>query len=161
MPRYLKLRVTDEQRANLEKLYAHLALVPADRFDMSEFARLTYEEDEDLALVELEDHTKIDCGTICCMVGRGPSAGIEPKSHHDSWHHYAAEEFGAPWARLSKTNKDKHPTAAWSWLFDYSWATIDNTVEGGRRRLRLALDKGIPANYFDQRAGKAPYQCAS
>ena len=159
MPRYLKLRVTDEQRANLEKLYAHLALVPADRFDMSEFARLIDEDDESFELVELEDHTNIDCGTICCMVGRGPSAGIAPQAHHESWHQYAAEAFGAPWARLSNTT-NKHPTAAWSWLFDYSWAKIDNTVDGGRRRLRLALDKGIPANYVDQRIGKARYQCA-
>ena len=66
---------TDEQRANLLRLAAHLDLVVTNlRFDMGTFQN--------------------ECGTIGCACGHGPSLGIA-RNDRETWLDYAERAFSA------------------------------------------------------------------
>ena len=72
--RHLPFQPTADQRANLERLAAHLDLgVTNLQFDMA--------------------HYNSECGTIGCACGHGPSLGIT-KYDSEGWTRYAAPAFG-------------------------------------------------------------------
>lgn len=72
-----------------------------------------------------------DCGTVGCAVGHGPYAGI-PKTTEESWNEYAERCFCVNLGMI------------FEYLFHSDWAQIDNTPTGAAKRIRYALDFGIP-----------------
>ena len=171
---YIPLSVTVEQRANLETLYAYLATVDEEHFDMGSFMKPFYFADDDTdtfshngQLIWVAKHIKAGtfhtCNSIACMVGNGPAAGILSIGNED-WFQYARRAFGAddrPGYDAAPESYEASPqNNLWNWAFAGEWDEIDNTPEGGRRRLRLALDKGIPSDYDEQMSGEGLYECA-
>ncbi len=71
------------------------------------------------------------CGTAGCAVGHGPYAGI-PKLTDESWNEYAERCFSV------------NLGIVFEYLFHSDWAEIDNTPIGAAKRIRYALDFGIP-----------------
>jgi len=104
-----------------------------------------------LLVEKLEEEPK--CGTVCCLAGNGPASGIKPFKTEDWWD-YIKRVFGADG---DGDSDDPTPsTRMWDWLFDGDWAGVDNTVAGGRARIRMALDQGIPLDYREQKNGWKP-----
>lgn len=120
---------------NLRKLAAHLRVSQSHNFDMSFFAvSADYDQYRDPA-----DVVNV-CGSICCAVGHGPSAGIAPLQTDDNWFTYS---------RRTLLDFDEE-NDAWSWCFDDLWANRDNTPEGAACRIEYLLDVGLPENWRHQ-----------
>lgn len=129
MTTHIAFTPTDEQRANLLRLAAHLDLgVTNLQFDMAKYQN--------------------ECGTVGCAAGHGPSLGIA-RGRYEDWPDYASRAFGAhPW--------DEEEEHAYIWLFAGGWASADNTPRGAAGRIRYALAHGVPDNYWGQLMGEAP-----
>ncbi len=120
---------TPEQRANLERLAAHLDLgVTNLEFDMGCY-QSNGTENYDFA---------DECGTVGCAAGHGPSLGIAPLED-EQWDGYIARVFGV-----------KDCSRDWRWLFGSHWVMRDNTPRGAAARIHYALKHGIPENYIEQ-----------
>lgn len=153
MTTYLPLDVTSGQRKNLETLYTFLGILPPEEFHMAEYAVPLGEDPETAESINLDEMRDTTCSTICCMMGSGPKAGIDPTGYA-YWKTYGHGEFGA----VPKFHtRSEAANAVWDWLFSNDWTYVDNTIAGGRARLRLALDQGIPADYRAQLYEDAPY----
>jgi len=134
---YTKLDITKNQRNNLEKLYENspktLELVKFDMHDYfitSDEYRYIYPNSK--IIKDVVKGEEPECGTQACFLGRGPLCGILANNNED-WEDYCERQFGI--IRCS---------SAWFWLFGHNWKYVDNTLEGARKRLRIALDKGVP-----------------
>ena len=139
--------VTPEQKANLTKLLHHMRTVTeAKWFDMEAYALAAHGEVS--CPIELEElHL---CGTVCCLAGHGPYAGI-PGQPGESWPAYTSRVFGA----ASFVEIDSHEGFLFVWLFSGEWVLTDNTLAGAIRRLEIALTKGVPLNANRQAFGYA------
>lgn len=131
MSDFIPFNPTPEQRANLERLAAHLSLgVTNRRFDMEHFSDADHDPYE-------------ECGTVACAAGHGPSLGIAALPN-ETWAAYVPRVFiggNAP---------------AYDWLFGGGWHRTDNTPAGAAERIRVALKDGIPSNCYLQMLGNKP-----
>jgi hypothetical protein len=133
--------LTDEQRANLDKLATYLEGLPADygHFGMRSWIRARSEAAE--KNYALNNGGVSSCGTVACAVGHGPAAGIlVPKTmvraDGVSWYQYAC-------LFTDNTGYDHE------WCFDSEWAAYDNTHHGAAARIRLLLDRGkTPEGFY-------------
>lgn len=127
---------TPEQNANLEKLAAYLEGLPSDyaHFDMSHF-----HSDGDLET----SGGQINCGTVACAIGHGPTAGIKAEAEED-------------WPEYSQRCFTENPRE-WQWCFSDDWVGIDPTHQGAALRIRHMLKSGAPLDGFKQLWGTAPY----
>jgi len=140
--KHYPLTITDWQRSNLQKLVAYLKTGKSPiGFDMNMFLSDPYDDEGANATI------KHNCGSIGCLVGHGPQAGIKPHNY-EGWDSYAQRVFGSENFPTSKA----YPI--WDWLFDTYWSDVDNTPEGGIARVEYALAHGIPSNYENQMRGK-------
>jgi len=157
-------------RENLTKLLQYLETLPADydNFDMGSYLSRDYKprpEEENNYVLYHENVVKFEkaarsyvlceaglpeCGTIACLAGHGPAAGICFKPEHvnqygEQWSSYVADNFfntKLPWAALDSIE--------YRWLFHAYWRTFDNTLKGGMARIRYYLaDQPIPDYYSD------------
>lgn len=111
---------TDEQRENLTILQEYLSggrTALKAEFNM----RLFSDKDEDWIW---------QCGSIGCMVGHGPYAGIE-KPLTENWMEYSERRF-------------TENMLEWEFLFESEWAKIAPDPEDGAARINLLLTKGLP-----------------
>jgi hypothetical protein len=83
-----------------------------------------------------------DCGSVGCAVGHGPFAGI-PKHKSESWTGYEIRVFD--------TDMDE-----FEWLFEKTWAAMDNTPEGAGLRIKHLLKHGLPEDWEEQMNGEKP-----
>lgn len=127
--------ISDFQRGNLLTLADYLDQLPEDygKFDMERFhSRRT------------GPTTDIPCGAVACAIGHGPAAGIAPVHDDKGWFTYSRRVF---------TGLNR---CLWNWCFSACWAHTDNTPQGAAKRIRWALNHGIPNNYVAQTNGAAP-----
>jgi len=138
MPRadmkHYPMKISEGQRANLKQLadYLDSKLSPIG-FEMSDYL---------MTKMHCIDYASINtnCGTVGCLAGHGPLAGVEPREN-ENWGLYSMRVFTNANGSLS------------SWLFGGAWSATDNTVKGGIARIRYALAHGVPENQFDQQYG--------
>jgi hypothetical protein len=129
--------------AVLRQLLAHMESLPAD------YAGFSMRNWVDNDALDPEEYARCEtnlCGTVACLAGHGPDAGIcftpEEIIHHyngafPDWDNYSL--------RLVEGD-----TALWQWLFAFGWTDVDDTLQGAIKRLRYALDgKPIPAGMGD------------
>lgn len=118
-----------ENRENLRKLADFLMdnsenIYLDQKFNMSSFAT----KDGYYVLP-----TEVHCDTVCCAVGYGPLAGIDPNDAM-GWNRYISENF------IKDFDKDDYNQTLYVWCFDCDWAYIDNTPYGAALRIYLLLD---------------------
>ncbi len=80
----------------------------------------------------LSVHT--NCGTVGCVIGHGPYAGIE-KHMNETWLKYSDRVF------LNDCSKE------WAWCFSFRWSAIDNTAIGAAKRIYYLLEHGLPSSW--------------
>ena len=138
------LRITPEQRANLEKLATHLEALPADysHFDMGSYFKKPTEQYGS----DPKDAAAHTCGSVACAIGHGPFAGIPIGIYEYYWTNYAERVFG-----FSDAND-----GAGEYLFSNKWEYVDNTAAGAAARIRSVLEDGCPVDWREQIAGEAP-----
>lgn len=137
---HVGLKVSKEQRENLLKLSKYLSDFETDGvgdFDMSTFHLDTegYCEGDGHDILPFKAH--YDCYTVACAVGHGPAAGI-PSVRGDTWYSYAMRSFGTRATQYDQT------CLLWKFLFHFRWGAHDNTASGAARRIRYALEHGVP-----------------
>lgn len=111
---------TNEQRENLTILQGYLSR-----------GRSALKAEFDMGLFSDKDEDWIwQCGSVGCMIGHGPYAGIE-KPLTENWMEYSKRCF-----------TDNAPE--WDFLFHGKWANIASDPEDGAARINLLLTKGLP-----------------
>lgn len=138
-------------RKNLALLRDHLRTVPQERFNMRQFAQTPDDElgPNDLKVVTDSAVPDYACGAVCCAVGRGPAAGIEPLDK-ESWSEYCFRVFGVGFQGYRSRE------FAFLWLFDMEWALSDNSPTGAAERIDWYLARGVPDDYDAQVYRRAP-----
>lgn len=133
--------LTDEQRANLRTLAAHLLTLPADYpdFEMNRFTN------DGRGFCTSAAHIP-KCGTAACAVGHGPNAGFVPLKG-ENWFDYSKRLF------VPSNGPDDYEHGPWAWCFDSDWSEIDNTAHSAAQRILWLLDRGLPGNAYEQRQG--------
>lgn len=129
------LGVSQFKRDNLQRLLdgtERFVRTPGGHFSMGAF---TSRPSQLPARVTLHD-VYGGCGTSACLAGHGPLVGI-PALEWENWYDYAYRVFA----------QDSAPEV-WVWLFDGAWTTYDDTLDGARRRLWVALNTGVPNMYL-------------
>lgn len=130
--RVFPVTLSEEHRAALRELAAHLAVAPPESFDMRDYAR----SDTEVRLLPAQ----AECGTVCCALGHGPGAGI-PARPGEGWSSYCARAFGID----PVYSHEDWPRLAWRWCFDGLWDPVDNTAPGASARILWMLEHGVPA----------------
>ena len=129
------IEIDDEQRANLETLAAHLEQYAEERNQDVKFSMDTYFEEVDgtaeFEPVDAWEYRDSICDTVCCALGHGILAGIEPDvGATESWLVYS-KQFGGD--------------DLYNWVFSCAWADADNTPIGAAKRIRWVLEgKAVP-----------------
>ena len=126
-----------QQEKNLRKLADGLLNLPVNykHFNMSLYLRhsggcgLTAGD-----LPPSKGKRVVNCGTVGCAAGHGPSFGIKAKQGED-WDEYIDRQFGLLTG------------SPWYWCFDSEWDDIDNTPRGAALRIHYMLDYGIPEDF--------------
>lgn len=143
--------LTPKQIENLEKLADYAWNIPEDDkyFDMDHWAakvmpaqyQTHYGETIANEVVQLRPlsvsklsatKSRHECGTVCCLLGLGPFAGIEPTEDTDNWRRYASANFTNEFDTL------------YVFLFHHYWKHIDNSPKGGAKRIHWFLENGMP-----------------
>jgi hypothetical protein len=113
--------------------------------DYEKFTMSTYARCLGGGTASVEEATD-SCFTCACALGHGPAAGyaplpddISPMTGKIYWESYASDVFGVD------SEDDK---ALWSYMFASEWAFIDDTPQGAAKRIRYAVEHGVP-NDFD------------
>lgn len=189
---HARLHFTEENRKNLERLadYMEALVRPANEqerqeleklkssglaFAMDCFAQQTGSTDDTLP----QDLPHRSCNTVCCLLGHGPLAGIEPdmeilktKTAHQRlllsstqlWLGYAKKflpdsadypDGNPPPPRVFRSYYTDTGEIVYDFLFSGGWAQIDNHAEGGVLRIRYVLDFGLP--YWPESARFSDY----
>ena len=133
--------LTAEREANLRKLaYFHLRGIESSPmgFDMAVYCVRGSE------WFDSPGDAKNVCGTVGCLVGHGPSAGVRAR-RDEFWSDYSWRVF-IPFTAESE----------WDWCFDDRWGDTDNTPAGGAKRILWLLERGLPPDWFMQMVGEAP-----
>ncbi len=127
-----------EQLSNLQKLLDFLKFNTEGKtdFDMLTYARKVPKVKEHyLDTNELKpDQVKNECGTVCCLAGHGPLAGIKPLEG-EIWSNYVRRVF---------TGGNE---GVFTFLFDSEWWHSMPTKEEAIFRLELFLKKGLPEGF--------------
>jgi hypothetical protein len=148
--------LTDEQRANLDKLATYLEGLPKRYKHFGMGVWITGADGKAIVRYALENGGVSSCGAVACAVGHGPAAGIlvpgsmvtlDCYGPSVDWWNYAEQAFGV----------------CHDWCFESDWDTIDNHHYGAAARIRYLLDKGEPPEGFEDPARKwrkvyAPYR---
>lgn len=156
--------VTEEQLANIVKLRDHLKRYGVARnFHMGFFGatpinglsieEINVEDDNTYTMIRHPHHAATSpsaCGSVACMVGHAPSAGIPALDDESYWWEYVERVFGS----------DMSDDPIWVWLFSEEWAYTDNTLAGGISRLTIAIEKGIPSDADEQLHREVPLEYA-
>jgi hypothetical protein len=161
--------VTNEMRANLAKLANYLDTLPDD-YPHFEMATYLYHQgphsyNPERALAEGKDDVYLnDCGTVACMVGHGPAAGIPIDRERDIYEEHEWNEKETELVFVKRVNWDSYVEreliagtdevnwSLFSFLFGGIWTHRDNTPRGGAARIRYALaGETIPAYGDDYR----------
>lgn len=131
---------------NLLKLADYLDTLPVDyeHFNMSNYCINSETGFDPIEVAEVIH----ECGTIACLAGHGPMAGIAPEPtpvpESQGWLSYIKENFG-----VSEEEDD--------FLFSGRWWRVDNTHRGGAARIRYFLEHGIPDDLYTQRGFQHSY----
>jgi len=146
-----RLGITPTQEKNLRTIAAHLLALPSSyaHFDMESYARVGHNGPATPWAPAVKIDTNV-CGSVACVVGHGPLAGIAPKRGED-WSDYAFRAFGAD----SDEHSDDDDLSLFDWLFGSEWARTDNSARGAAHRILWTLDNGRPRNTGAQRSGDA------
>ena len=128
----MKIKITPAQEKNLQKLIKYLRKELKAKFDMEIFSERG------------GGYNAIDCGSVGCVIGHGPYAGVR-KRKNESWFAYSARKFGLP-----------SESAEWQWCFGANWFGSDNTTIGAAARIERLLTKGLPRNWREQMNGDEP-----
>lgn len=116
---------------NLTKLVDYVESHPETGFDMSQFAVAQYDE-----LTPSQAHT---CGTICCMAGHGPQAGIPALPDEEFWLDYIERVFDLYYVATE-----------WDWCFSGYWDKVDGSNRANAcARIRYFIEHGTPPSSFD------------
>ena len=153
MKKYYPLSITKEQRKNLELLYENSPkTIEIVAFDMFEFLAIEKVPINlyDFITDKIISAETSQCGAVACFAGRGPLCGIPRDTSNADWYDYVENNFGVDIESRSFT-----------WLFSADWTEVDNTLEGARKRLEIALDKGVPEDAYKQSIGEAPLEYVS
>lgn len=133
--------LTDEQRANLEKLAVYLEGLPTnyDQFDMAYVIKDCREGD--VVSYALRNGGVSSCGTAACALGHGPAAGVFVPGHMIIDRKYVA---WSEYARLFGSRID------WGndWCFGAVWKVVDNHHFGAAARIRYLLAHGEKPDGF-------------
>lgn len=135
---------TEEHRANLRQLAAHLRTRPSEAFNMRRFARAPG------FVGDVMPAGAAACGTVCCALGSGPAAGL-PALCSEGWGSYGRRVFG-----FDSLDPETHEVRIWEWMFASSWIHTDNTPAGAAARIEWWLDRGLPPDSVGQCLGVAP-----
>lgn len=122
--------ITEEHRANLDKLAAYLESLPEDydRLKMAQFVTI----DHSWAAYSYSpqfgaERFKTDCTTCACALGHGPAAGLPVDDYDRDWNDYSSRVFGV------------HPAhIIGRYMFDANWPD-DHFAAAARIREVLAL----------------------
>lgn len=148
---YIPVKLSASQRSNLRLLATYLWHLPEDykHFSMGDFSTKLMRDGELLHFQPDDERTgnPVECGTVCCALGHGPAAGIEPDDGQE-WDEYS-EKF------LPKGLGDGY-SREWNHLFHWGWMNVDNTPKGAAQRILELLRLGLPVNYAAQREGTDP-----
>ena len=123
---YTPIDITDEQRANLDKLATYLESGNL----LAEFNMESYHGSS-------VSPTATHCGSVGCAVGHGPYAGI-PKLAGMGWNSYSLLSFGAD------PGPNGDDLGLWGYLFSGCENREDQTAEGAAARIRTVLEFGVP-----------------
>jgi hypothetical protein len=136
MGNYIKVKLSDFQRENLEKLSDYLLSGELRAyFTMETFAGSFVKEYD------------IICGPVGDAVGHGPYAGVE-KLEEEDWVEYS-------WRAFIDYSSTESSYWAWDWVFSFLWSKIDNSAKGAGQRIKILLEKGLPDNWYEQMIGFA------
>lgn len=126
IPNIEHIAITNEfKRHNLQLLAEYLTEPELKAaFDISRYCENIFVENTE------------DCGSVGCAIGHGPYAGIK-KETHESWNEYAKRCF------VNSIHKHEY-----AFMFECSWADVDNTPEGAAKRIAYALEHGVPNERF-------------
>jgi hypothetical protein len=113
----------------------HRGKKPGPEFDMAQFATRIinlpdFEGKEQPYKDNLSPYEAMGCGTVCCLVGYGPKAGI-PALRTEDWNHYMARNFG------HGTLDDERMR----WCFAAHW--VDDPDNGAKRIAWMLEGKDI------------------
>lgn len=116
--------------ANLEQLATYIEdEADPDKFAMGSYIHVPVE------LLEYKPYPRNAiqsynlCGTVACLAGHGPIAGIAPQIG-EGWTDYTYRAF------ISRGKE------GFTFLFGGDWERWDNTLEGGAARIRYYLEHG-------------------
>jgi hypothetical protein len=149
--------LSEQQTKNLDTLATYLESLPDDytHFDMGRY----FDEPVDGLLKSAPtDHVlsgPTACGAVACAVGHGHAAGI-PLSPKDTMLNDLGESF-IYWDGYAYRNFTKKREDIYEWCFDGEWSGVDNTHQGAAKRIRYALEEGIPVDYQLILCGEIPY----
>lgn len=146
---HFPLRITGGQKKNLAKLADWLEDLDNKDFPTGfDMEHVMHSEESGFTMERPALAEYGYCGTTACALGHGPAAGVEPLAD-ESWLEYRKRAFGT-----MQDVDDVDPL--YDFLFCAMWTITDNTASGAVKRIRYALEHGIPDNFQDQAARRAP-----
>lgn len=133
---------SEEQRANLTRLADFLESGEIEyTFDMSVYYSHRTQVEETWRWTFKRHAEVYDCNTVACAVGSGPAIGLqvlesEKATFKVNWRLYSNRVFGTG----ADTNVRAH-----DFMFSGNWFSVDNSPEGAAKRIRYALEHGVPS----------------
>ena len=127
------------KRDNLQLMADHLKNnVNQDNYDME-----TFRGDDD-------DFSDPVCGSVGCTVGNCTVLDAENviKNFTDSGGEIEFHAWSEDFTGLLGVEDE------WSWCFDSTWKTTDNTPMGAALRIEWLLNHGLPENWKNQMYGR-------
>ena len=139
----INVRLTEQQRINLDKLAFYLENLPDsyESFHMGSYFTVmtaaTWSKEKEIEAKYARENGGVGkCGAIACAVGHGPSAGILFSEEEASL--LPIDSVGG-WNKYCSNNFCTTNTPEWCWAFSGGWSHIDNTPEGAAKRIRYML----------------------
>lgn len=130
--KFIVFKESDFNRSGLEKLLAYLEI----RDLKAELNMFVYEENRG----KHSGVGSLDCGSVGCLIGHGPYAGIE-KDPNDKWMTYALKEF------LSLEVN----CILYKFLFSYNWEDVkQDQLEAAILRLKYILENRFIPYYTEK-----------
>lgn len=142
MRKIIEITLSKFQWNNLQKLHDYL--VDNKKKVTPHFNMSVYAETVEGQAIELKHGKMLNkCGTIGCLVGHGPVAGIPAYAKDGDWSFYANRVFG------STVGFDIMVDGIlFDWLFSEQWANHERTVRQAINRLAFTLKyKAVPAKH--------------